>query len=213
MDSAHGLVLVTNGAMNRIDVFDLDDPGAAPGALDLGTYGNGVQSVAVHDGLAVAVVSGETVLDSGTAVFPDPADLSAEPTAVAVGALPDMVTFSPDGRWVLVANEGEPRCVGVTDPTEASNPEGSVSVIEIVGGAPGEVRTAGFAGFNGDKQTLREAGVRLEWRARRSPKIWSRSTSPSTRRAVPRMSFSRRTTRLRWSTSPVLKWLTSCRWG
>ncbi len=28
--------------------------------------------------------------------------------AVQVGALPDMLTFTPDGKFLLVANEGEP---------------------------------------------------------------------------------------------------------
>ena len=53
--------------------------------------------------------------------------------AVAAGALPDMVTFTPDGTKVLVANEGEP------DTDYNADPEGSISVITITAGVPADV--------------------------------------------------------------------------
>ncbi|HSG51535.1 MAG TPA: hypothetical protein VLA40_05465, partial [Rheinheimera sp.] len=36
--------------------------------------------------------------------------------AIRVGALPDMLTFTPDGSKVLVANEGEPDTDYLVDP-------------------------------------------------------------------------------------------------
>ena len=75
-----------------------------------------------------------------------------------MGALPDMVTFTPDGQRVLVANEGEPEgyCDGQVDPV------GSISVVDLSGGvADARVRTAGFDAFDGRADELRAAGVRL----------------------------------------------------
>eukprot|EP00883_Tetradesmus_obliquus_P007510 jgi/Sobl393_1/18142/SZX59566.1 len=45
-----------------------------------------------------------------------------------VGALPDQIEFSKSCRTILVSNEGEPDCY---DKPECSDPEGSVSVINI----------------------------------------------------------------------------------
>ena len=48
-------------------------------------------------------------------------------TTVEVGALPDMLTFTPDGNYLLVANEGEPSGYGAG----FVDPEGSVSIIRM----------------------------------------------------------------------------------
>jgi len=62
---------------------------------------------------------------------------------VTVGAQPDTITFTPDGKSVLTANEGEP------SDNYAADPEGSVSIINvskgIVGISQSAVRTADFA--------------------------------------------------------------------
>ena len=47
--------------------------------------------------------------------------------SVQVGALPDMLTFTPDGEYLLVANEGEPSGYGAGH----VDPEGSVSIIPM----------------------------------------------------------------------------------
>ena len=42
---------------------------------------------------------------------------------VPVGALPDMLVFTADGKKILVANEGEPQA-GI-------DPEGSISIVDL----------------------------------------------------------------------------------
>jgi hypothetical protein len=77
-------------------------------------------------------------------------------SAVKVGALPDMLTFTPDGKKVLVANEGEPNADYSVDP------EGSVSIIDLSRGAAAvtqaDVRTAHFRSFT--RQML-DSSVRI----------------------------------------------------
>ncbi len=79
--------------------------------------------------------------------------------SVAVGALPDMLTFTPDGTKVLVANEGEPNSYGQANSVD---PEGSVSIINIAGGvANATVAQATFTSFNSQIAALKAAGVRI----------------------------------------------------
>lgn len=56
------------------------------------------------------------------------------------GALPDMVTFSPNGKYIVAANEGEPNDLYTDDP------EGSITIIEV---ATGQVSNVNFTAFNG----------------------------------------------------------------
>lgn len=71
---------------------------------------------------------------------------------VTVGALPDMIVFTGDGKRLLVANEGQPSDDYTIDP------EGSVSVIDV---ATRRERRATFAAFNDKKANLIKRGVRI----------------------------------------------------
>lgn len=115
---------VVNGAKSVIEVADISDPAAPAHLFDISVaqWGGDVTSVDVHEGLLVAAVPAEVKTDPGKAVF---FDASGQFLAAAeVGALPDMVTFSPNGSWVLVANEGEP------SDDYSVDPEGSVTIIK-----------------------------------------------------------------------------------
>jgi 2',3'-cyclic-nucleotide 2'-phosphodiesterase (5'-nucleotidase family) len=76
--------------------------------------------------------------------------------SVEVGFLPDMLTFTPDGKKVLVANEGEP------NENYSSDPEGSVSIIDLTNGpANATVQEAKFNAFDSQLATLRSQGLRV----------------------------------------------------
>jgi 5'-nucleotidase len=163
-DPETGRFFVTNGAEQRIDVFAADDLDPAVKAAPIGSIdlGADVQGVAVKNGVVAAALAGDPVTSPGEVAFFDAdAVLPGTPTVrrYAVGALPDMVTFTPDGTKVLVANEGEPRCSS-TDPTQAVNPEGSISIVDV---ATGATTTAGFGAFEAQRAALETAGLRLNW--------------------------------------------------
>lgn len=82
-------------------------------------------------------------------------------SSVEVGFLPDMLTFTPDGTKVLVANEGEP------NENYTIDPEGSVSVISInsvnltAGTLSATVQEANFNAFDAQRAALTASGVRI----------------------------------------------------
>ena len=136
-------LFTVNGATSKIDVLSIANA-SAPALLfsiDLAAYGRQANSVAVKNGIVAAAVEANVKTDNGKVVFFDANGVYLN--AVTVGALPDMLTFTPDGSKVLVANEGEPNNDYTIDP------EGSVSIVDISGGvANAIVTTADFAAFN-----------------------------------------------------------------
>ena len=143
-------LFVVNSGQGRVEVLDLRQPTSprALPAIDLRPYGGAPTCVAAHAGVVAVTVPHADRVQPGSVVFfnTDGRFLGR----VMVGALPDMLTFTPDGRYLLVANEGEP-----SDYCEAGlshDPEGSISIIRITESVEClvqfEVRTAGFGGFS-----------------------------------------------------------------
>lgn len=149
---------VVNAQAGALDVLDMSDP-AMPALLQTLTVGSiapgaVVNSVAVQHGLVAVAIESSPKTAPGFAALYDAATLSPR-GVVQVGAQPDMLTFTPDGRYLLVANEGEPRDDYQVDP------EGSVSVIDVTDPDNPVLRTAGFAGFNDQRAALLASGVRI----------------------------------------------------
>ncbi|WP_100402111.1 choice-of-anchor I family protein [Bacillus sp. FJAT-42315] len=135
-DTESKQAFVTNGAKSGLDILSFgnlksDSFQNIPSKKRILVKDFGIEqakditSVAVHptkDIVALSVVS-DPKTDPGFIVF-----LTKQGeflTKVQVGALPDMVTFTPDGQKVLVANEGEP------NDDYSVDPEGSISMIDI----------------------------------------------------------------------------------
>ncbi len=171
-------LFVVNANAGNVDVLDLNDPGLpVPATTDDGNpiviglsdanlpnnfAVGGINSVAVKDGVIAIAVEADNSQANGVVAFYTVGTINTAPgflSAVEVGALPDMVTFTPDGNKVLVANEGEP------SDDYSVDPEGSISIIDISGGVDSvtsdNVAIASFTGFNDQLESLRGQGVRI----------------------------------------------------
>ena len=125
---------------NLIKRDSIDLQGYLP-RIELG----GANSLALHDDLLAVVVEAGNKQDQGVLILFDVNEVGgiSYKDYVYVGALPDMVTFTPDGKHALVANEGEPSDDYMVDP------EGSISIVEINdNGTVGTVQQVGFKEFN-----------------------------------------------------------------
>jgi DNA-binding beta-propeller fold protein YncE len=140
-DPATQRVFVVNANSGRVDVLDASSPQnptlvtsidvaadvaqAIDGIADASALG-AANSVSVSgDHMAVAIEA-DTKQANGYIAFYTTEGVFQ--SAVEAGALPDAVTFTPDGTKVIVANEGEPNGDYSVDP------EGSVTIIDVSGG-------------------------------------------------------------------------------
>lgn len=171
-DATRKQIYVVNAVSGQVDIIDAsplqsitDTPSDTQADLNLNNLTHsasldvaadlklenlgGVNSLAIKDDLlAVAIERGvdddSPTQANGFVAFYRLSD--AGPTfiqAVEVGALPDNVSFSPDGNYLLVANEGEPNAAYDNDP------EGSVAIIKINDGQPeANAQIADFTAFN-----------------------------------------------------------------
>jgi DNA-binding beta-propeller fold protein YncE len=153
--STKKLFVVSNvGGATRVDIVNLANP-ASPvlaGFIDISPYGSNINSVAVYDGKLAAAIEGSVKTDLGKVVVFKTTDYTVI-KQITVGALPDMVTFSADGKYILTANEGEPNDAYTIDPV------GSVSIITVADNYA--VVTLDFTSFASQLTTLQTGGLRM----------------------------------------------------
>ncbi|WP_310377583.1 choice-of-anchor I family protein [Flavobacterium sp.] len=149
------LFTVNNNSTNRIDVIDLSNPSLPVliASIDLTPFNGSSNSVATYDGkLAVALESKPNKQDAGKVVIFSTSNYEVI-KQITVGALPDMIAFSPNGKYILTANEGEP------NDDYSIDPDGSVSIIDV--NSDYTVSTINFAAFSNQISGLRAKGFRI----------------------------------------------------
>jgi hypothetical protein len=154
-------LLYTSNTENLVDIIDISDPtkptshssialselGASPNSVDFYRYDD-------ETGLLAVAIEADPKTEPGVVALFD--QDGALVNTVEVGVLPDMLTFSPDGQKIIVANEGEP------DASYQVDPEGSVSIIDLSEGAENATATmVDFRAYIGQEETLRAKGVRI----------------------------------------------------
>ncbi|HZF63904.1 MAG TPA: choice-of-anchor I family protein, partial [Chitinophagaceae bacterium] len=148
------LFVVNNAGVNKIDVVDLSNPSAPVyiTSILMAPFGGLVNSVAVHDGKLAAAIEASPKTNNGQVVVFSTSDYTVIATAT-VGAQPDMITWSPDGEYILTANEGEPNDAYTIDPV------GSVSIIHAK--EDYTVNTIDFSSFSSQQEELVQQGLRI----------------------------------------------------
>jgi len=104
-DPATRRIFSINPTLFRVDVLNISDP-SDPVLAFTTPLGGRPNSVAIHEGVVAVAIENAIKTDPGFVKFFD--TNGALLSSVTVGALPDMLIFTPNGRRLLVANEGEP---------------------------------------------------------------------------------------------------------
>ena len=119
-------LLVTASETGTIERISISDPFNLKKLAPFDLSGGNITAVAVYKNLIAASIK-EKIVDApvNVQIFNDNGKKLAE---YKTGALPDNIAFSPDGRYLLTANEGEPSDDYKIDP------EGSFTLIDLTNG-------------------------------------------------------------------------------
>lgn len=142
-------LLVTSAAAGLVPVSVGKDASLTPSDVHAM---RGISSVAVHGDIVAICGSGADASSVGEVVILDPS--MRELARVPVGYGPDMLTFTPDGRTLVVANEAEPSEDGLVD-----HP-GTLSIIDLSNGvSQTSIRHVTFESFEPQADALRTRGL------------------------------------------------------
>ncbi|WP_294311760.1 choice-of-anchor I family protein [uncultured Chryseobacterium sp.] len=156
-DPATQRLFTISSVTDVFDIINFSNPNqpSVVNTINMAPYG-GITSIAVKNGIIAAASPNINPQQNGSVVFFDINGNFLK--QVTVGALPDMIAFSPDGTKVMTANEGEPNDAYTVDP------EGTISIIDISGGianlAQSNVTTLNFNAFDSQVATLTATGLR-----------------------------------------------------
>ena len=148
-DPTSDQLYILNTTGNKIEIVQIGATGSLTktGEIDLSTLTEfgGANSVAIKNGVVAVAYGNATAGEAGHVALFNAAGVLQ--TTVEVGVLPDMLTFTPDGSRILVANEAEPV-------SAANNPAGTISIINLAGGAASATvsNTISFASLNGQRR-------------------------------------------------------------
>lgn len=132
-------LFIVNPNDTEISVWDISNPATPVAGTDITV--NGIpNSVAVYNGIVAIALENASDKQANGTIATYNSDTQTLLNTYNAGPLPDMVTFSPDGKYIVAANEGEPNDLYTNDP------EGSVTIIEV---ASGQTTNADFTSFNG----------------------------------------------------------------
>ena len=167
VDTASKRLFITNGAKNTIDIVDISNlkkPKLIKAVSFTSAGATGIQSVAAKNGVVLVAAQMASATSAGRIFVMDVngklrAGLAS---GIEVGVLPDHVSISPNGKYAIVANEGQPANYCLTNGAllETTDPLGSISIINLSSKTP-TAQTIDFKSFNERKNGITYAGGRI----------------------------------------------------
>lgn len=137
-DPQTGKLFIVNPNDSELSVWNISNPDTPTIETPI-TLAGIPNSVAIHNGLLAVALENMSNSQANGTIATYNTDTQNIVNTYTAGALPDMVTFSPNGRYIISANEGEPSDDYLNDP------EGSITIVDL---NTNQTSQANFAAFN-----------------------------------------------------------------